>query len=236
MIGNDKHKYKTIVAQMKVCNKNIGFQLDNGSSVNAISVDMVGDDGLLPCDRGLNSWIEHKVTPLGKTQLMIANARNDKQYNLEFVIIKEKYLPILVRHACELMNLITANYENIDSMNYDNICHVSVSQHDAVFNDFGVGSLPGKVHLTVDENAIPVAIAKCKSPTNLKPRVKKKIDEMLKMNIIAKVDVPADWTSGMLVSVKKNRDLRLCIDPQALNAALKRELYPLPVIDDILQS
>jgi len=38
----------------------------------------------------------------------------------------------------------------------------------------------------------------------------------------------------MVASVKKNGDLRICIDLQALNSALKRELYPLPVIDDIL--
>ena len=38
----------------------------------------------------------------------------------------------------------------------------------------------------------------------------------------------------MVASIKKNGDIRICIDPQALNAALKRELHPLPVIDDIL--
>ena len=234
MMGNDKHKQKTIVAQMKVCKRNIGVQVDSGSYVNAISADMVGDDGLLPCDRGLSSWTEHNSNTIRKKAIDDYKCKkNDKQYSLECVIIKEKYLPILGRHACEFMNLITANYENIASINYDNVCHVSVSQHDAVLNDSGVGSLPGNVHLTVDENAIPVAIAKCISPKNLKPRVKKKLDEMVKMSIIAKVDVPTDWTSRMVVSVQKNVD-RICVDPQALNAALKRELYPLSVIDDIL--
>ena len=33
---------------------------------------------------------------------------------------------------------------------------------------------------------------------------------------------------------EKEWGLTICIDPQALNAALKCELYPLPLIDDIL--
>ncbi|XP_064120727.1 uncharacterized protein K02A2.6-like [Macrobrachium nipponense] len=38
----------------------------------------------------------------------------------------------------------------------------------------------------------------------------------------------------MVVAEKKNKDLRICIDPQALNKSLKREHHPTPVIDDIL--
>ena len=34
--------------------------------------------------------------------------------------------------------------------------------------------------------------------------------------------------------MKKNSDLRICIDLLHLNKALKRELHPLPVIDDVL--
>ena len=38
----------------------------------------------------------------------------------------------------------------------------------------------------------------------------------------------------MVVASKKSGDIRLCIDPQQLNKALKRELHPLPVMDDVL--
>ena len=57
------------------------------------------------------------------------------------------------------MNLITAHYKNMASINYDTVCHAFVSQHDAVFDESGVGSFSDNVHLTVDENATPVAIA-----------------------------------------------------------------------------
>ena len=40
--------------------------------------------------------------------------------------------------------------------------------------------------------------------------------------------------SNVVVARKKNGDLRICIDPHALNKALKRERYQLPTLDDIL--
>lgn len=38
----------------------------------------------------------------------------------------------------------------------------------------------------------------------------------------------------MAVVHKPNDKLRICIDPQPFNSALKREHYKLPVLDDVL--
>ena len=54
------------------------------------------------------------------------------------------------------------------------------------------------------------------------------------MNVIAQVEEPTDWVSNIVVARKKNGDLRICIDPHALNKALKRGIYQLPALDDIL--
>ena len=45
---------------------------------------------------------------------------------------------------------------------------------------------------------------------------------------------PTEWVSQMAVVHKPNGKLRICIDPQPLNAALKREYYRLPVLDAVL--
>ena len=54
------------------------------------------------------------------------------------------------------------------------------------------------------------------------------------MSSPARVDVPTDWVSGMVVERKKNGKLRVCLDPRPLNKALKRAHYPMPVVDDLL--
>ena len=48
------------------------------------------------------------------------------------------------------------------------------------------------------------------------------------------VNVPTAWISATLVTMKKNGNIRLCIDPKPLNEALKRNHYPLPTIEDVL--
>ena len=58
--------------------------------------------------------------------------------------------------------------------------------------------------------------------------------EMESQGVIAKVHKPTEWVSRMVANVKRNGDLRICIDPLHLNEALMREMHPLPVIDDIL--
>ena len=52
--------------------------------------------------------------------------------------------------------------------------------------------------------------------------------------MIKREEEPTDWVSSLVVTEKPNGKLRVCIDLQCLNTALKRSHYPLPVIEDIL--
>ena len=97
-----------------------------------------------------------------------------------------------------------------------------------------LGTLPGNVHLTIDETVQPVAITSCRLPISQKGKVKEILENMEKKNIVSKVDQPTDWVSRMVTATKSNGDIRVCIDPQVLNKALKREFHPIPVVDDVL--
>lgn len=225
-IGSNDKNGKKIMANMEIEDKIVAFQVDSGSTVNVIPRNIAGDDNMLSSDCELKSWSGESVKPIGKKMITVKNCKTEKKYTLEFVVVEGNYTPVIGKIDCEKMKLITVNYENINSME-------TLNKYSTVFDD-GLGKLPGTVHLAVDKDAIPVAIATCRSPVNIKEKIKKKIDEMTEMNVISKVDEPTDWVSRMVTSIKKNGDIRICIDPQALNAALKRELHPLPVIDDIL--
>ena len=57
---------------------------------------------------------------------------------------------------------------------------------------------------------------------------------MVKEKVIAKVNQPTKWVNSMVAAEKKNSNrLRICIDPQNLNAAIQREHYQLPTIEEI---
>ena len=52
------------------------------------------------------------------------------------------------------------------------------------------------------------------------------------LKVITPVDQQTEWVSQF--AVKNSGELRVYIDPKPLNAALKREKYQIPVINDLL--
>ena len=71
-------------------------------------------------------------------------------------------------------------------------------------------------------------------PVSLKSQVKEEFSDLMKRGMLQPVSEPTEWCSQISVQVKKNGQLRICIDPKFLNDGLQRKRYPLPVIDDIL--
>ncbi|GBM97751.1 Retrovirus-related Pol polyprotein from transposon 17.6 [Araneus ventricosus] len=56
---------------------------------------------------------------------------------------------------------------------------------------------------------------------------------MVKAGVIEKVTEPTDWVSLLAIVQKKNGALRVCLDAQNLNRAIKRPQYNLPTFEDI---
>lgn len=53
------------------------------------------------------------------------------------------------------------------------------------------------------------------------------------MGIIKRVDYPK-WLANPVVVLKHNDDLRMCIDYTYLNKAIPEKLFPLPLIDKVV--
>lgn len=228
-VNKDK---KSVMAQMEIVatGVNAKFQVDTGASVSVITSSLVPRDVTLdPVKVPLRVWNEEEVHPEGKCRIIIRNAKNRKKYSVEFIVVKEKLTPILSKKASEQMDLLTVNYENIKAVKCDNV----IDEFQDVFGE-ELGVLPGKVRLTVDPQAKPVAVANCRVPISIKEKVKQKLCDMEKTGVVVKVEEPTDWVSRMVTSTKSSGDIRICIDPLALNMALQREMHPLPTIDDVL--
>ena len=70
-------------------------------------------------------------------------------------------------------------------------------------------------------------------PVALRDRLKATLDDMVRDDIIEAVEEPTEWISSMVVIMKKDSKLRICLDPKDLNRAIRRENYQLPTIEDI---
>ena len=56
---------------------------------------------------------------------------------------------------------------------------------------------------------------------------------MERLNVIEKVQEATEWVNSMVVITKPNGKLRICIDPRDLNKVIKREYYPMRMIEEI---
>ena len=213
----------------------VKLQVDCGAEINVISKRYIPNVTLEESSMTLQMWNNMTTKTIGKTRLIVRNSENNKKYNVEFQVVKEGRTPLIGRKAAEDMKLITVNYDNFRQLN-------NVSEQDILneFNDVisvddnSLGTLPGTVHFTTDATAEPKVVSPKRVPVGLKEKLKGKLENLVKNGVIQEVDEPTAWVSQMTITLKKNNDIRICLDPQALNRALKREVYPLPVIDDVL--
>jgi hypothetical protein len=100
-------------------------------------------------------------------------------------------------------------------------------------------SRPGRTNVIQHEintgNNPPIALKPYyrRSPLE-KEFIKEEIDRMLKENIISPSDSP--WSAPVVVAKKKNGKFRFCVDYRQLNQITIKDQYPLPRIDDLLDT
>ena len=69
----------------------------------------------------------------------------------------------------------------------------------------------------------------------MESQIKSKLNNLLKAKIIFSVR-HSNWVSNMVPVRKKNGDIRICIDFRNLNKASLKDNFPLPTMEQILQS
>ncbi|MCO5559818.1 hypothetical protein L7F22_013422 [Adiantum nelumboides] len=83
--------------------------------------------------------------------------------------------------------------------------------------------------------ALPVRQRQRRLPEHYREGVYMEIKKLLEAGLIFPVD-NTEWVSPIVVVPKKNKHLRICVDYKQLNKATIKDYYPLPFIDQILDS
>lgn len=81
----------------------------------------------------------------------------------------------------------------------------------------GVGCFPDVCSLKLQEGIVPKASVARRVPILIKDRLKLKLDELVKMEIIAPMEEPSEWVHNLVIVQKPDSSLRICLDPQELN-------------------
>ena len=99
----------------------------------------------------------------------------------------------------------------------------------------GLGTLKDVKHtIQLKENARPVIQPPRRVPVAIRQPLKDELDRMVHLDVIEKVNGPTDWVNSLVIVMKKNKKLRVCLDPSDLNKAIRREHYPMKTVEDVV--
>ncbi|XP_011674436.2 uncharacterized protein K02A2.6-like [Strongylocentrotus purpuratus] len=227
---------RPVFCKMLLNDTEVEFQVDCGATVSLLPQKyVVAHNDIRKEAVQLQMWNKSTVTAVGKCKIKTRNPVNNKKYVVDYVVVKENLTPLLSKKAAEKMNLITINYDNFEQIYV--ATSKDLAEYPDVFSSSKIGTLPGDpVHLYLDDNVKPSIRPARTIPESLKDTVKAELDELERKGVIDVITDPTDWVSQLSVATRKSGKVRLCLDPRPLNVALKREHFPLPVLDDILPS
>ena len=89
--------------------------------------------------------------------------------------------------------------------------------------------------IELDTAISPSHQARYRMNPNYAKAIKEDLEKLLKADFIELVD-QATWLSPIVVVPKKNGKLRICVDFRRLNAATKKDPYPLPFTNEVLDT
>lgn len=109
-----------------------------------------------------------------------------------------------------------------------------LNQHKELFEggEETVGLVPGISHKIDTGDAKPVSIRQWRLPQSTRQAIRDQCDSMLDAGVIEPSTSP--WLSPVVLVKKKGGGLRFCVDYRGLNAVTKKDAYPLPRINELI--
>ncbi|XP_060810750.1 uncharacterized protein K02A2.6-like [Amyelois transitella] len=203
-------------------NREEKFKLDTGADINVMSLEtflLLGFNlEMLKPDRiKLESYSGNFIPIKGVCYLQCVY--KSQTFNLKFAIADMSCQSVLGRKSCEELGLVRR------------IHSVKLLEFKDLFT--GLGCLPGKYHIVIDESVRPVVCAARKVPLGLRDRLAEELKKMESLGVIRKVTHPTPWVHPLVIAAKKNNGIRICLDPRELNRAVQRAHFQLPTVTEL---
>jgi len=100
--------------------------------------------------------------------------------------------------------------------------------------ELDLGEMSLAAHQIDTGDARPMRQTLRRQPHHLLDKINENVRDMLKAGVIKPSCSP--WTSNLVVVAKKDGSLRFCVDYRKLNSVMRRDAYPLPRIDECLDT
>jgi len=226
----DNNKNDVWQVVLKINNGDVNCQLDTGAQANIMSIEIFNKMNLnlssivKQSNVKLMAFNSNKISTLGKSTIKCFYKQ--KYYLIEFFIVDFSCNTILGLETSNNLNLIS----RINVIN--NSKEISIlDEYEDLFE--GLGCLPITYHIHLDTNIQPKIDPPRRVPFNMYDKLESELKDMVNMKVIKKVNAPTSWVNSIVIVIKKNNKLRICLDPRNLNKAIKRSHYPLPNFENV---
>ena len=153
--------------------------------------------------------------------------------NVDFLVLEGEGEPILGTDTLTKLGILKIELE-INNLVKDNSTAEIVDRYKSLFK--GTGKLKDfQLKIPIDSSIEPVCQTARRVPYHLRDKLSQKLKELEKFDIIEKTTGPIHWVSPVIVVLKSDGDIRLCVDMRRANLAIKRERHPIPTIEELLQ-
>ena len=189
---------------------------------------------LRKCTTILTAYNGESIRHYGTLKIQCAHRQHG--CDIEFYVADTPGPAITCLPSCRAMNLVVMNCEVNTSTSQNDVIYCKEDLCRTYPDRFqGIGTFEGTFHITTDPTVTPVVHAPRRCSIHLHDEIRKELDIMVDLGVIAKVIEPTDWVPSLVYSRKwkSNGRLRVCLDPKELNKAIKRPHYRTPTLDEI---
>lgn len=102
------------------------------------------------------------------------------------------------------------------------------------YEERGLGRTKLTTHVIDTGDAAPIRQRYYRMSPEKQRVLVEQLDDMLKEDVVEPCESP--WSSPVLLTPKKNGELRFCLDSRKLNSVTKKDAYSLPYISEILDN
>lgn len=216
-LGVVNAKDRDWVVNLKMGGSPVTFKIDTGADVTVMS------------ERVWQQMAE--PPPLSETKTQLTSPGGELQSVGEFLATTEVKG---VEHTVRVIVIKGALASNL--LGRDAAIQMGlVARLQEVSNDNKVGLMKTKpVSIQLKEGAEPFCLHTARNvPLPLMEKVKDELKRMEDNGVIRPMTEPSEWCAPMVPVLKPSGQVRICVDLQVLNKAVKREHLTLPTLEDI---
>ena len=238
------------------------IKVDTGAAGNTLPVRIFNqmfpnNHALMPePSTHLKSYSGHRIVCLGSVMLQIRRKSQHAYHTQKFYVINVPGPAIVGLPTCQLLGLVQLNVDSLvnqasaqpklANLQLKQPAHPTLPQTTKIssINDLkkcfpdcfdGIGSFKGEEQLHLQKDAEAFIDPPRSVPIHLKDPIEAELRKMQDLGIIRRIpnDAHTDWCSSLTYAMKTDGSLRVCLDPQKLNRALKRCAHKIPTIEEI---